>query len=105
MYNYDFIKKEEKVLFEKTNCYVEIDDYSYNLNVLVTNKNILLFYNSLKNSALKASGIEEVPQYYLELAIPLNNLEYSIEDGNTFIEFNNSDILLNDVDISKINIK
>ena len=57
MYNYDFKGNNEKTIFEKENSIVEINDNTYNLSILVTNKNILLFKNINVDNVLNTRGM------------------------------------------------
>ena len=94
MYSYDFKSKEEKVLYEKRDAIVEIKDKTYELSVVVTNKNLLFFNNANKFHALNSRAISIQPEYLLELTIPLENLKYSVEDGNTYIFYQDTDIII-----------
>lgn len=98
MYNYDF--KDEKVDYEKTSCYVDINDSSYIFNMLITDDNILLFDNINKNNILNSRGYYMPPENELVLKIPLKNLKYKIKENNTIISFNNKNIVIYDFDLS-----
>ncbi len=101
MYNYDFKKNEEQIVLEKENGIVEIKDNTYNLSIVVTNKNILLFNNVNKNNPLSGRGVLMPEEYYLELAIPLQTLDYEVEDNNTIINYKNAEIVLYDLNINE----
>ena len=83
MYNYDF--NDEKVIFERRNTFLEIDNKEYVFNLLVTDKNILLFEDINKNNALKGRGVTMLEQYELVQNLPLKNVKYKIENNNTII--------------------
>lgn len=99
MYNYDFTN--EKVVFEKVNCVAEINQKEVFVNILITKQNLLLFYNSnigiLKE---KAMGVIVGPEYDLLLKLSLNNLKYTCEDDNTYID--NGNVAIYDFDLSKV---
>lgn len=87
MYNYDF--KNELVVFEYNDCLVENNDKVNVLNVLVTNKNILFFYNQENDFVtLKSRGIFVTPTYELVMRVNLKTLKYVVEDNNTIINSN-----------------
>jgi hypothetical protein len=98
MYYYDF--SNEKVIYENINSIVEVDNKTINCSVLVTDKNILLFDNVMKNSVLSARCVQIQPEYKLLLAIKLNNLKYKVEGNDTIIIDKN--IILYNINLSKI---
>jgi len=96
LYNYNF--KSEPVNFEYNDYLVKIGDKEVILNILVTNKNILLFYNQERDFAvLKSKGVFVTPTYELVMSIDLNELRYVVEDDNTIINDN--------IIIFKLNLK
>ena len=94
MYNYDF--KNEKVNYEKTNCFIDVDNKSYVFSMLITDENILLFDNINKNNILNGRGGYLPAENDLVLKIPINNLKYKVENNNTIINFNNKMIIIYD---------
>ena len=101
MYNYDFLENNEQIIKEKVNGIVDINDDTYNFSIVITNKNILLFKDVSKNSPLGARGVFLPEDYVLKASIPLNNLDYTIEDNNTIINYENNEIVLYDVNIQE----
>ena len=99
MYNYDFKKENEKTLLEHENLIVDIDNNSYNLSVLVTNKNILFFRNINIGNVLNTRGMYMPPEYELELKIPKDKIKINIEDNNTIIKYLDSEIIIYDLNI------
>ena len=91
MYNYDF--KNEKVNYEKTNCFIDVDNKSYVFSMLITDENILLFDNINKNNILNGRGGYLPAENELVLKIPLKNLKYKIKENNTIISFNSKRII------------
>ncbi len=99
MYNYDFKKNQEKTLLEQENVIVEIDNNTYNLSILVTNKNILFFRNINIGNVLNTRGMYMPPEYELELKIPKDKIKINIEDNNTIINYLDSEIIIYDLNI------
>ena len=99
MYNYDFKNNNEITLFEKENVIVDIDNNTYNLSVLVTNKNILLFRNINVGNVLNTRGMYMPPEYELELKIPKDKIKVNIEDNNTIIKYLDSEIIIYNLNI------
>ena len=100
MYNYDFKNNNEVTLTEQENLIVDIDNNTYNLSVLVTNKNILFFRNINVGNVLNTRGMYMPPEYELELKIPKDKIKINIEDNNTIVKYLDSEII-----IYKLNIK
>lgn len=93
MYNYDF--SNEKVKFEKFNTLVEINGNIYNLNILVTNRNILLFKDINSDFVKqKAMGVFLSSEYELVKSVPLKHLNYTFDGQNTYI--NKEEIIIYD---------
>lgn len=100
MYNYDFEVNKEKVICEKNNVIIEISNKSYELSVLITNKNILFFNNVNKYNPLISSGIYTLPEYLLEISIPISKLKYTCKENNTYLTHKNTDIVIYDFKLS-----
>ena len=62
-------------------------------SILLTNKNILIFFDTNKDSALKGSGVQVMPEYALLAKIPLKELKCTSTDEETII--NNNLIIYN----------
>ena len=97
MYNYNF--DNEKVLYENINCIVSINDKQLNVSLLVTDKNILLFENIMKNNVLEGRLVSIPAEYELIYKIDLNNTSYKVSDGDTLIA--NNTVIYN-FDLDKI---
>lgn len=98
IYNYDF--SDEKVVFESRNNFIEFAKKEMFLNILITNKNILLFRDIKKDSPLSGREMYIMPQYELFELIPLNKLNYEVIHNNTII--NNGEVIIYNVDLDKI---
>ncbi len=97
MYNYNF--DNEKVLYENINCIVSINDKQLNISLLVTDKNILLFDNIMKNNVLEGRLVSIPAEYELIYKIDLRNTSYKVSDGDTLIDNN---IVIYNFDLDKI---
>ena len=98
MYNYDFFN--DLVIFENNNVCLEIKDKVLFKSLVITKHNILLFSCINKNNVLNTRGMSRPLEYELFLKIPLKELEYSIENNNTYLK--KEDIIIYDIDISQI---
>lgn len=100
MYKYDFIKNDEIIVTEYIDIPTDIDDKRILVNILITDKNILLFQDITKNNPLK-SYIYEIPQYELVISIDKNikKENYNNADNHTQINIENKKII-----IYKINV-
>lgn len=92
MYNYEF--KDEKILLENKDGLMEIDNNTYRRSIVITNQNILIFNDVNKNNPLNGRAVSLLSDYLLDLSIPLENIDYKIEDNNTIINYNNKEIVL-----------
>ncbi len=86
MYNYDFSKNNEKVIYENTNLVIEKDEKLGTKCLLITNKNILLFDNYNEGTALNTRGLYMPPLYYVIFSEPLKKLNYQVIDNNTYLK-------------------
>lgn len=87
MYNYDFLKDKEHAINEKEQVLVSFGNQKLLVNIMLTDKNLLFFYDTEKDSPLKCSRISVVPQYEVLLKLSLDNLDYHIMDNFTAINF------------------
>lgn len=83
MYDYNFEK--EKVIKEKTNLNLKFNKKYFLGSVLLASKNILIFFDANKDSALKGSGVQVMPEYALLAKIPLKELKYTATNKETLI--------------------
>lgn len=95
MYNYPFKKEEEFVINEAADINCKFDEKKLFVNILLTNKNILVFYNTDKYNPLKSTGIQTMPEYELLFKVALNNMDYKIKNPDTLLYINNTVILYN----------
>ncbi len=102
MFNYDFTKNKEKAIYEDRSVFLDINNKEYNLTMIITNKNILFFNDANKNNILKGRGIAIQPDYLLELSLPLNKINYVIEENNTYIKYKEIEVIIYNLDLTKI---
>lgn len=93
MYNYDFLKDKEHAINEKEQVLVSFGNKKLLVNIMLTDKNLLFFYDTEKDSPLKCSRMSVVPHYEVLLKLSLDNLDYHIMDNFTEINFK-GDVLL-----------
>ena len=101
MYSYDFEKEQEKTIYENRNVLIETLDKTYELAIIITNKNILLFNDLNKNHVLNSRGVSIQSEYVLELKLPTNSLIYTIEEGDSYIKSGERELVIYNLDISK----
>lgn len=90
MYNYDF--KSENILCEKHNVFAVIKEKELFVNIIVTNKNLLIFYNLDNDFVMqKTKGVFISANYELLVKYNLNNIKYYCENANTIID---NDVIL-----------
>ena len=99
MYNYDFKGNNEKTIFEKENLIIEINGNTYDLSLLVTNKNILFFKNANVGNVLNTRGMYMPPEYLLEFKIPKDQMKLKIENNNSIIKYLDSEIVIYNLDL------
>lgn len=87
MYNYDFLKDKEHAINEKEQVLVSFGNKKLLVNIMLTDKNLLFFYDTEKDSSLKSSRMSVVSQYEIFLKLSLDNLDYHIMDNFTEINF------------------
>ena len=87
MYNYDFLKDKEHAINEKEQVLVSFGNKKLLVNIMLTDKNLLFFYDTEKDSSLKSSRMSVVSQYEIFLKLSLDNLDYNIMDNFTEINF------------------
>mgnify|MGYP000653696526 FL=1 len=94
MYNYDFLKDKEHAINEKEQVLVCFGNKKLLVNIMLTDKNLLFFYDTEKDSSLKSSRMGVVSQYEVLLKLSLDNLDYHIMDNFTEINFKGDVILI-----------
>ena len=98
MYRYEFI--DENVVYEIKDCFVEINKIEFFMNILITNKNILMFQNINKNNVLLSSGIRLPEENELLLSLDFNKINYEVINNNTNILLDEKQIIIYNFDLN-----
>lgn len=101
MYNYDFLKDNEHAINEKEQVLVSFGSRKLLVNIMLTDKNLLFFFDTEKDSPLKCSRMNVVPQYEVILKLSLDNLDYHVMDNFTEINFNDDIISIYDFNLDE----
>lgn len=89
MYNYDFKETHESILKEARDVNVKIGNEYLQTIFVLTEKNLLVFYDINKGNPIWGSGTQPLPEFYLLFSIPTNNINYKIMKNNLYILLNN----------------
>ena len=92
MYEYDFNK--ENIVSEYKEITIKCDNTYYLVNILFTDKNILLFYDVNKNNVLKSRNVQVVEKFVLVLKQELNNINYKLQENNTILFLNENEVII-----------
>lgn len=101
MYNYDFLKDNEHAINENEQVLVSFGSRKLLVNIMLTDKNLLFFFDTEKDSPLKCSRMNVVPQYEVILKLSLDNLDYHVMDNFTEINFNDDIISIYDFNLDE----
>ena len=94
MYNYAFKENDEYVLNEAADVNIKFDKRNMLVNILLTNKNVLVFYDTERDSALKTGGMQVMPEFEILFKVGLDNMDYIIKDEDTIFSIYNLHIFL-----------
>lgn len=94
MYNYPFRDNEEYVLSEFADVNCQADGSNMLVNILLTNKNILIFKDTDRDNPLKSGGIQTMPEFDVCFKIPLDNMNYTINEEDTILNIDNDVVTL-----------
>lgn len=86
MYDYNF--NNEKVIKEAVNVNLKFQERYFLANILLTNKNLLIFIDANQDSPLKGSAVNVTPEYVLFAKFDLNNLDYTKDKEEIIINKN-----------------
>lgn len=92
MYEYDFNK--ENIVSEYKEITIKCDNTYYLVNILFTDKNILLFYDVNKNNVLKSRNVQVVEKFVLVLKQELNNINYKLQENNTILFVKENEVII-----------
>lgn len=92
MYNYDFKMNNESMIKELTNVNIKIDDTYYQVNFVLTERNLLAFYDINRGNPVWGRGTHTLPELCVLFSIPISNIKYEIEDNNLYLIVDNKKI-------------
>ena len=92
MYEYDFNK--ENIVSEYKEITIKCDNTYYLVNILFTDKNMLLFYDVNKNNVLKSRNVQVVEKFALVLKQELNNINYKLQENNTILFVKENEVII-----------
>ncbi len=101
MYNYPFKENEEYVISEHTDVISKLNCREFIVNILLTNKNILIFYSANKDNLIKNYKEHTFPEYEIIYKIKLNNMNYKIDNKNTILIINGNKLTLYNFNIKE----
>ncbi len=106
MYNYDFKKDNETIINEKVNVNIKVNNNYYKTNFVLTEKNLLIFFDINKGNPIWGVGTAPLPQLYPLFNIPLSKMKKEIKEDNLYIITNDEEINCYDFDLDEfLNIK
>lgn len=92
-YYYDF--EEEKIIEETIAVSVSFNDNNKICNIIKTEKNLLFFEDMIKDNILHNTRNVSMPgEYNLILKLPLGKFNYSINENNTTIKYEDKTITI-----------
>ena len=104
MYNYDFKKNNESLLQELNNVLIEANKQQEIVNILITEKSILFFYNLTNNNPLPPHyRVGMLPEYELIMKVLINDakLYYRSSENFTEIVMEKGTIIIYNIDLTK----
>lgn len=101
MYDYDFKKNNESIIKELTNVNIKFDNAYYQVNFVLTDKNLLAFYDTNRGNLTWGSGTHPLPELCVLFSIPISNIKYEIEDDNLYLIVDNKKINCYSFDIEE----
>ena len=94
MYNYTFKENNEHVLNEAADVNIKIEKRNMLVNILLTNKNVLVFYDTERDNALKTRGMQVMPEFEVLFKVDLSNMDYTINDEDTILHMNGGSVTM-----------
>ncbi len=92
MYNYDFKSNNESVVKEAVNINIKVNNDYYQTNFILTEKNLLVFYDFNRGNPIWGMGTHTLPELILLFKIPINDVKYEKKDNNLYILIDNQKI-------------
>lgn len=94
MYNYTFKENNEHVLNEAADVNIKFEKRNMLVNILLTNKNVLVFYDTERDNALKTRGMQVMPEFEVLFKVDLSNMDYTINDEDTILHMNSGSVTM-----------
>lgn len=85
MYNYDFKKTHESIIKEARDVNIKIENNYYQANFVVTEKNLLVFYDINMGNPIWGVGTNTSPELYVLFSVPRNKVVYETENNNLYL--------------------
>lgn len=101
MYNYDFKKTNETIIKEETNINIKINNNYYQTNFVLTENNLLVFYDLNRGNPIWGAGTYTPPNLDLLFSVPKKNIVYEIKDNNLYLIVNKEKINCYDFDLEE----
>lgn len=99
MYNYNFKENDETFLKEEENITIKIKNNDYQINFVLTEKNLLAFYDINNKEPIWGRGTVPLKELYLFFKISLNDLKYTREEDILYIIYDNEKITCYNFDL------
>lgn len=88
MYNYDFKANNETIVKEAVDVNIRIDNDYYQTNFILTEKNLLVFYDINRGNPIWGSGTYVIPELFLLFGIPINDIKCEKKGDSSYILIN-----------------
>lgn len=92
MYNYDFKESEESILKTASDVNIKMDNEYYYANFVLTEKNLLIFYDINRGNPVWGVGTHPLPELHLLFSVSLKNLKYENKEDGLYIISNDNEI-------------
>lgn len=101
MYNYDFKTNNESIVKESIDINIKIDNDYYQTNFILTEKNLLVFYDINRGNPIWGCGTHAIPELYLLFKMPINDIKYEKKGSSSYILINCKKIKCYNFDLKK----
>lgn len=101
MYNYNFKTNNETIIKEATNINIKFNNSYYLTNFILTEKNLLVFYDINRGNPIWGAGTYTPPSLDLLFSVPRDNVVYEIIDNNLYLIVGKQKINCYDFDLEE----
>jgi len=100
-YDYDFEKNNEIIIGNFHDIPIDINGKRSLVNVVLTNRNLLFFYDTTKDSPLRAPMIYEIANHELICKVSINKAKFNNKptESDTQIIINEKSIIIYNLDL------